>query len=475
MAYGLTPLGFTKKSLQTIKSEMEAVYKNTYGDDLDVSEDSVAGQQIGNLSKKFANMWDMQEAVYNSFSPDKGEGVSLDGAAALVGIERLPALSTEVYIMLQGTAATVVPINHLVSQVETLAQFFLFSNTIIDQTASGDITFSVDTVLDTQLYEITINTTTFSYTSDGTATAEEIVAGLIADIAGGSEPVTTVDNLDGTGRIYATDGRTSFDLTLDINLALDSLATPGRYIASIAGPASTPVGTITTIVNPVSGLSSISNIDTGTIGRDVEVDEALRTRRRDAVQGIGNATDEAIRTHLLEDVGNVSTVTVISNRTDGVVSGRPAHSFETIITGGDDQEIADKIWVVQPSGIQPYGTTTESVVDSEGNPQSVGFTRPTFIPIWVVVSYSLYSEEVFPNDGVVQIKDAIVEFSLEEYSTGTDVIRQRLAIPIYTVPGVGEIEIEVGFSSGSESAVNLSIADDEIATFDTTRIVVNLV
>lgn len=472
---GLTAAGFEKKTLQQIKTEVEAEFRNTYGDDIDLSESSVAGQFIGIFSKKLANQWDIQEAVYNSFNPDNAENVSLDGGSALTGTVRLPALSTELYIMLEGAATTVVPLGHLVEQDETAFQFALGAAITIQQTDSGDVTFSVATVLDTQLYEITINTIPFQYTSDGTATAEEIVAGLIAAIDAGSEPVTTVDNLDGTGRIYATGGVLPFTLVLGANLALDSLATPARYVASLTGPKTTPLGTVVNIINPIAGLTSVSNIDTGVIGRDAETDEELRIRRRESVGGIGNATDESIKTKVLQEVDNVSTVVVISNRTDSAVGARPAHSFETLVIGGDEQSIADKIWEVQPSGIRPYGLITKTVVDSEGNNQSVSFSRPTSIAIWVIVEYELYPEEAFPNDGVAQIKQAIVDFASTEYDIGVDVIRKRLSIPIYSVPGVGDTVIKIGISSGTEAEVDIAIADNEKATFDINRISLNLV
>ncbi len=56
----------------------------------------------------------------------------------------------------------------------------------------------------TTKYTVTINGTAFDFTSDATPTALEIAAGLVSAINGGTEPVTALDNVDGT-----------FDLTKD--------------------------------------------------------------------------------------------------------------------------------------------------------------------------------------------------------------------------------------------------------------------
>lgn len=62
-------------------------------------------------------------------------------------------------------------------------------------------------------YTVTINGTAFTYTGQPADAVEDIGAGLVAAINGGSEPVTAADNLDGT-----------FDLTADVAGALYTLA-----------------------------------------------------------------------------------------------------------------------------------------------------------------------------------------------------------------------------------------------------------
>ena len=482
MSYGITPQGFVIKDLQTIKSELETDYKASFGNDLDVSEDSVAGQFIGNQAKKISSLWELAQAIYESFNPDRAEDVSLDGVSALVGIERLPATSSTAVVALYGNIGTTIPAGHLIRQDETNEDFSLDDAVTIGLSSVIDIDFSVANVLNNQLYTITINGTGYNYTSDGTATDLEIIAGLKASIDLGGEPVIVVDNLDGTGRIYSDDGITPFSISADVNLQIDTQASPGNYTAVNTGPISVPANTLITIVNPISGLGSINNLAAGLAGRIAETDEKLRNRRRELLTGLGAATDEAIRQAVLQQVDGVTACLVISNRLDVADGdGRPPHSFETVVSGGDEDDIAQIIWENMPAGIYPEGNIIKTIVDSTGTSQTVRFSRPTNVYIWVDLDYSLNTEENFPTNGEDLIKDNIVEWALQNINIGDDVIYQRLSIPVYEVPGISTIQIELATSAtptgppGAYSAANVTIAADELAAFATTRITVTQV
>lgn len=78
---------------------------------------------------------------------------------------------------------------------------------------------AVASVLNDTDYSLTINGTEFSFTSDATATAAEIAAGLDAAINAGAEPVTSTDNLDGT-----------FDLTEDVDGDIFGLVVDGTLL-----------------------------------------------------------------------------------------------------------------------------------------------------------------------------------------------------------------------------------------------------
>ncbi len=79
------------------------------------------------------------------------------------------------------------------------------------------VTVTIDTVENNREYTTTINGTDFNFTSDADATNLEIAAGLVAAINLGSEPVTAVDNIDGTYDLTADVSGTAFTLAVDVD------------------------------------------------------------------------------------------------------------------------------------------------------------------------------------------------------------------------------------------------------------------
>lgn len=481
MAFGLLPEGYAIKDLQTITTELEAEFQNIFGTDIDVSATSNFGQLIGILAKRESNIWELGEAVYASQDPDRAEGTSLDRVAALIASERLQPTDTSVTAVLFGDQGTVVALGKQASKNVTGEVFSLLGAVTIDKADAVFIDMSVTTVLDTTLYQVTINASNFQFTSGGSTTAALIMAGLKAAVDLGSEPIAFTDNLDGTATITANSNLTAFDFLEGANLQNDLVGTNGQFDADLIGSTTLPANTLQNIVTPVSGWNSINNLEAGIAGRNLEVDEEFRIRLRVNQRSIGGGTDDAMKARLLEDVTNVTDAVVTSNRTSGVVDTIPGKAFEIVIIGGADQDIADKIWDVQPSGIESFGSTPKIVVDSEGNNQTVKFSRPENVYVWGNIDITLYSEETFPSDGLTAIKDAIVAFALTEYVIGKDVIRERWYTPIFTVAGIESAVITLATSAapagppGSFTAADIAINGREIASIAAGRLTVGIV
>jgi len=65
---------------------------------------------------------------------------------------------------------------------------------------------------------------------------------------------------------------------------------------------------------------------------------------------------------------------------------RPGHSFEIVVQGGADSDIAKAILGAAPAGIQSHGSTSVIVYDDLGNAFTISFSRPVQVPIYVVIS-----------------------------------------------------------------------------------------
>jgi uncharacterized phage protein gp47/JayE len=481
--YGVTNQGFVIKDLSAIKSELQTAFTDIWGANLDVSDNSVAGQTIGNLALKFSNLWELAEAVYNAFSPDSATGVSLDRVLAIVNVIRTKSTKTSVYVALYGDEGTVVTADHEVSDTNGYL-FKLAADVTITHSNAVDVSIGLsDDPVSGATYSITVNSKVYSYKSIDGDTKLSIVTALQNLVNAGETVVqASVTSSTSVVRIYASDGYTAFAVALTSNLEYTILGSPGQYTCETSGAISVSIGTVTNIVDSITGLDSVNNLIAGETGNATETDIEARERRRTALYGYGYATDDAIYARVLQEVDNVSYVKVVSNRTDSADSeDRPAHSTEVIVLGGTDSLIAAKLWAIWPAGTQFYGTTSVTVLDSNGDSQAVKFSRPTNVYIWVKIILTLSSEEDFPTDGTTEIANNIITWATENLTVGTDILYQKLFNCIYAVNGVESAELTIGSSlvSGTEptsyAAANIAIGSAQAAVFDLTQISVTTV
>ena len=124
---------------------------------------------------------------------------------------------------------------------------------------------------------------------------------------------------------------------------------PGTATAETNGPTVVLTGLLTVIAEPVAGfLAGTSVIDTDPIGTLLENNPELRQRREDEVRAAGGTNVDAVRADVLR-VEDVLSATVFENDTDSADAfGRPPHSLEAIVFGGDDQAIGEAIFASKP-------------------------------------------------------------------------------------------------------------------------------
>lgn len=297
---------------------------------------------------------------------------------------------------------------------------------------------------------------------------------------------TVTCQLDGTATTVVPSGSQVGNTNGDLFTLLADVTIPGdgEFEALSEGAVPAVASTVNTIVTPVSGWDTVDNTDAGVIGREEETDAELRLRREQSLAIIGAGTVESIRSRIINTLTDVTECAVFENTADitDPVSNRPPHSLEIVVLGGDDQEIADLIWQIKPGGIQlynnPSGGVTKTVVDSNGDNQTIYFTRPTTMYAHVKVDINTYStEETFPLDGVDQIKAAILEYS-SNLSMGKDMLIQRWYSPVYSVAGLADVTISHAITPApgdtpSWQTTNIEILATEDVDLSLARITVN--
>lgn len=274
-----------------------------------------------------------------------------------------------------------------------------------------------------------------------------------------------------------------FELTEDVTLDGNGEAV-GEMLALDAGRLLVLADTLVNIETPVSGWDTINNPEDGETGRDVESDSELRLRREQSVMVTATSTVEAIQSRLLQEVDDVSAVRVIENDTmDPDSSGRPPKSFEAVVSGGQQQDIGNLLWqVLKPAGIRSFGNITVEVEDSQGETQTVQFSRPVQIFIWAQIQLSSNGVGEMPQDAAAQATAAVVEAG-NKLQIGDKVVYQSLFGPIYqAVPGLAMLEVKLASSDdpnvepapGEFQAQNLSVSRDAISEWDAARVEVTV-
>jgi uncharacterized phage protein gp47/JayE len=474
MAYGLTATGFSRKRLQDVQDGVVVALEAALGP-INQNPDSAIMQIVGPFAQEIAELWEVSETNYTGLSPQSAVGAQLDGAAELAGITREAAAKSTVVVGLTGTLATVVAAAKQFKSSTTDDVVEVDTSTTIQ--ASNLVRFKLDcqTPVNLQLYRVTIGGVNCDYTSDASATAAEISAGIKAAIDTAAPGMTGTDHGDGTVTVLSDDGETGYSCSVSGgNLIFTEYTTPADCTALNTGVVLVNEGQIDTIVTPVAGLVSVYNYADGDQGRAVETDAELRIRIRRVRRGA--ATADAIRSRIIDEVDGVSTCLVVENTTDVAVGGQDPHSIHVIVQGGADQDIVDKIWDLKGAGIATYGGSSGTAVDGAGNSHTVYYDRPTSRYGHVRIRYTAYDEETLPVDADDAIQEAILTYG-NTFVIGQDMLWQRFLTPVLTtVDGIKSAVVELDHTTnpgdGPTYVVDTDhvVDDDEVVLFDLTRI-----
>ena len=489
MAFGVTPTGFVLKRQEDIEAEVTQDLINAFGQ-IDTDPDSVFGQLIGVLCFQMAQEWEQMESVYNSEYPSSAEGTSLDGAASYIGLTRLPASQSSCVVELKGAEGTVVPAGTQIAQGLTGYLFDTQSDVTITEAALHKTILAV-TVAASTTYNFTINGQAIAVTSDsGNPSVDQVYNQIMFAILAYPALAAALYVQHNSGDAFLTIQNKSlvvadtFSISVGADLTLSEIWCPAATLCETSAAYPVPVGSLNIIASPISGLTAVTNLVDGVTGRHVETDTAFRIRRRNSLKITGAATLSSILSRVLQDVPEVTQAFIYENATGSTDSfGRPGHSFELIVaalnTSTINQKIANKIWERKPAGILAYGQTVMNVIDSNGNNQPIGFSHAAPKYAWVRLSCSTSgSDQVFPVTGRDIIKSAIMTLGAG-LTFGNDLLLQPFAACGYAAGGITSVTCELAITddpAGSPvyAMTNIVISANNYATFDLSRIVVNI-
>lgn len=447
ITYGLTDSGLVIKTLAVIRADIQAALQAAFGASIDLGDKSVFGQIVGILAEREALIWELIEAVYNSQDPDSATGLSLDALCALTGTVRPDATFSAVPLILTGVPSTLVTAG---SQVTTTSTGEIFAT-------DADATIVTVPAYAAGVYvagnRVTNVGNVYQCTVGGTSTSVLAPTTTDPDIA--DTPVHWTFIGVGTGAVDQT--ATAVDAGVVTGVARD----------------------ITSIASQVFGWDGVMNLTDATLGSDVASDAALRILREQELASDGNGTVDALVAHLIA-LSGVTSVTVFENVTDVVdANGMPPHSVEALVRTTwlvdptADQILVDTIFGTVVAGIATYSSvgTFGTATDSQEVAHTVYFSRPTEVPIYVAISVTKDPTQ-YPTDGDAQVAAAIVAWA-DGFATGKDAVSSGTAAQAFKVDGVLDVTVcNIGLAASPSTSTTIAIALRQLATFDTSRIVV---
>lgn len=283
-----------------------------------------------------------------------------------------------------------------------------------------------------------------------------------------------------------------FSNALDVVVTVNGVV-PVLFKALAVGPTAAASGTLTVITAPVTGWSVVTNPLDATLGQLIETDPDYRLRQELEIAAVGACTVPSETADLLE-VANVISAKVLENTGDTLdtSTGMPGHSTQSIVWDGPlalaaNQDIGLAVWNGKPSGAQTFGNTSVQIVDSLGAPQTVFFSRPSQLPVYMAFTVTLGQGVVLATIAP-QIKAAIVNLSngfdpsgVALASTtpgilapGGSVIAMAFRKAAFDFPGVTDVSnLALDFTASPTATANLPVTFVQVGTLDTSRITVN--
>lgn len=477
---GLTENGYDIKRFRDLVDDVQqSLIDNDSKIVITDSSNKVVNNIVNPLLLAIAEAWELGQELYDSFDIDSASGIALDRLAEFKDTKRLEEdYSTGNIEFRQNSAGNV---NENVTVRTTTGQtLFSLENRQLNQTLvnSFTITYTNQPAIEGAVYFLNLGSETFNYTAEAGNTLDDVYSVLKVQIDNTGRFQTIVSS----GSFYVKGiANINFSLGKRSDMTVSEFSTLVLFRTSIVGDVIVTADTATSLLSSVSGNISVNNPRNFDRGNLEETDEELRQRLKNVTSVTGKSVPESILRGV-SDVNGVDSVTLeINNSIFTSENDNPPKSYEVIVIGGDDQDIADAILSYGGAGIRSFGNVSLLSEGKYGGLYPISFTRPDNSYIFLKVEYERYEEfDNFPSNGEELIRTALVEAG-SSYQPDQDVVPSALNSVVYnTVSGVGELRITAGYSLNSADTApvdgysenRVSVGSRNIATITPERVIV---
>lgn len=431
--YGLTPQGPNIKRLDVILDEMHESMSNKLKANTKQNPQSLLNHLLTNVADRIAELWEYGSDVYYSQYPTTAEGSSLDNAAQFGGTTREMPAKSYYSVLCTGLDGTTVPADTLIATD---------TNPAINLTLTEDAQITRSAFNKAVVVLAAENpTSVLSMALNGELYSANDLEGLAQSV---TDEAFEVSYEDGKLIVEAVDTASSNTMVLSENLTTETVASVITFATVDYGDIVIPNGVITKIVKTVAGLQAVENVGSYVAGRLTETDVEMRQSYIDKIYSRSSAMLESIKSAILENVQGVLSVAPYENDTNETDSmGRPPHSVEIVVDGGNATEIAQQILNTKAGGISTYGDVETVLHGVYGEDIAIRFNRPTYVYVWFQVGVTLSANTNPPTNYADLIKQTILE-CMEDVQAGCDVVPQKFTTALYkNVSGIDYFDIRL--------------------------------
>lgn len=264
--------------------------------------------------------------------------------------------------------------------------------------------------------------------------------GLKRNAASYSTATVTLTGTTGTVVTNGVVGDTNGNKwTLTTPITINAGGTTALATCQTAGPITAAAGTITTILTPTLGWTSVTNASAATAGAYAETDAALRARQANTTALPAKSVMDGLRS-AIGNLTGVGRYIVYENDTNATNSlGLPANSVTCVVENLSTtaSAIANVIYLKKTPGCYTNGTTSSTVTGLDGTSNTIRFYLPTYVDVDVTVNVHQLSN--YTTATTTNIQTAVANY-ISSLAIGNTQYNSRLwsaalsADPIPTSP-----------------------------------------
>jgi len=248
-------------------------------------------------------------------------------------------------------------------------------------------------------------------------------------------------------------------------------------VCTALGAITAAAGTINQIITPTLGWQSVTNPADATVGAPIEDDATLRQRQSASTALAAQTPLESI-VAAVRNLPGVQEVAAYENDTSTTdANGIPPHSISLVVKGGDDVQIATAIADKKNPGTGTYGTTTETIIDQNGVPNTIHFFRPTEKRVIATVNITALPGFVSTTEAAIAqaMSDWVAAMPIGDPSgvAYNDLIAAaKLPPPLGPTYKIEYGALQIAYFGGTLGTADLPLAFNEEANLATTDITI---